>query len=92
MAEHPVDIFDRATLEQAVLQVYEVIACALVGAQLGHRRKGKVGPILRAHRAPGVMTMGDVRQFGVYPPAVVITRVQTTSLSACFVTCSRGGR
>ena len=74
MAEHPVDVFDGATLEQAVLQVYEVVACALVGVQLGRRCKGEVGPILRAHRASGVMTMGDVRQFGVYSPAVVITR------------------
>ena len=91
MAEHPVDVFDGAMLEQAVLQVYKVVVCALVGAQLGHRRKGEVGPILRAHQAPGVMTMGDVRQFRVYPPAVVITRARTTSLSARFVTCSRGG-
>ena len=81
-----------STLEQVVLQVYKVVACTLVGVQLDRRRKGEVGPILCAHRAPGVMTVGDVRQFGVYPPAVIITRAQTMLLSACFVTCLRGGR
>ena len=91
MTEHPVDVFDRAVLEQAVLQVYEVVVCALVGAQLSCRCKGKMCPILCAHQAPGVMTVGDVRQFGVYPPAVVITRVRTTLLSARFITCLRGG-
>ena len=49
MAEHPVDVFDGVALEQAVLQVYEVITCVLVGTQLSHRHKGEVCPILRAH-------------------------------------------
>ena len=61
-------------MEQAVLQMHKIVMCVLVGAQLSCRHKGKVCPILRAHRALGVMTVGDVRQFGVYPPAVVITR------------------
>ena len=92
VAEHPIDIFDGAALEQAVLQMHEIVTCVLVGAQLSCRRKGEVCPILRAHRAPGVMTVGDVRQCGVYPPAVVITRARTTSLSARIITSSRGGR
>ena len=91
MAEHPVNVFDKAALEQVVLQVYEVITCALVDMQLSRRRKGEVCPILHAHRAPGAMTVGDVQQFEVYPPAVVITRARTTSLSVCFITRSRGG-
>ena len=74
MVEHPIDVFDRAALEQVVLQMHEVVACALVGAQLSRRRKGKMCPILRAHRAPGVMTVSDVGQFGVYSPAVIIMR------------------
>ena len=92
MVEHPVDIFNGVALEQVVLQVYEVVACVLVGAQLGCRRKGEMCSILRAHRAPGVMTVGNVRQFRVYPPAVVITRARMMSLSMHFVTCSRGGQ
>ena len=92
MAEHPVEVFDGVALEQVVLQVYEVIVCMLVGAQLSCRCKGKMCPILRAHQAPGVMTVGDVRQFGVYPPAVVIMKAQTASLSAHFITSLRGGQ
>ena len=92
VAEHPIDVFDGAALEQAVLQMHEIVTCALVGAQLSCRRKSEVRPILRAHRALGVMTVGDVRQFGVYPPAVVITRARTMSLSARFITSSKGGQ
>ena len=67
------------------------MACALVGAQLSCRRKGKMCPILCAHQAPGVMTVSDVGQFGVYSPAVVIRRAQTMLLSARFFTSSGGG-
>ena len=91
MAEHPIDVFDGAALEQEVLQMHEAIVCALVGVQLSHRCKGEMCPILHAHRAPEVMTVSDVGQFGVYSPAVVITRVRPTLLSTCFITSSRGG-
>ena len=92
VAEHPIDVFDGAALEQAVLQMHEIVTCVLVGVQVSCGCKGEVCPILCAHRAPGVMTVGDVRQFGVYPPAVVITRVRTTLLSVRFIASSRGGR
>ena len=90
MAEHPIDIIDGAALEQVVLQMHEVIVCMLVGAQLSCRRKGKMCPILCAHQAPGVMTVSDVGQFWVYPPAIIITRARMMSLSTCFITSSRG--
>ena len=92
MAEHPINIFDGVALEQVVLQMYKVIACTLVGVQLSHRCKGEMCPILCAHRALGVMTVSDIGQFGVYPPAVVIMRAQATLLSACFITSLRGGQ